>query len=714
VWILVFGDVEKQRAAMERMGTLGAVRLDFDTEYKMDPFAFNSGGSALLFAAQPRRQDTAVAAKVLTIDKEDLKIEKLVADEVATLIAAQGHPNVLRFHSLFCNDSPLDQVSIRAGLSEDQLRSLQWIVVTDFHCGGDLRGEITRHGSMSEARAWVLIENVLSALAHIHSRGVVHRDVKAENVLLSSNGQAILADFGIAGRLDDEKEMVRRCGTPGYAAPEVIRGKTYDAKVDVFGAGVLLYFILTSELPFNGDDIHDTAFRTLKTHLSFEHIAFDEVSSFAKDLIVKMVTKRPTCRPTAARAREILAVKLTWESCLSPTAFCSSGPTVSPCSSNSQFSGSRSFTSSSKISSDGVASDVFSSDVEADILMGGLPPFRARGSPRKGKSIARHARMMKSVLPSGLEEEQEQERQSMPSERFSIPPFQLRRVRSNESSGSERRSFGDSGERPSFRQGNQGTDICLEDPPERTSGERFSIGGLSSVAPHCRRLLRSFTDRKPQQVAQQGSYSTGGRFPSLRRLRAEERQSMRGLPRPGRSQNIVEAEWEDDRSRESSWNSKRPSFTSLDDLPVASEVPKPAESEEREKRPNVSSLKGSLWRSSKVAPLAQEEQPPFRLIRTARSEGGSRSDSKEGSNQRKTKLAIPAQECCLEGWTEQERFSFSSHSSKRTSDSTKVRSRLFRAFRNGARDTTPAKTKVPGSLASYQVTDADALQGNTE
>ena len=86
--------------------------------------------------------------------------------------------------------------------------------------------------------------------------GIVHRDVKAENIVLSEHGAAVLSDFGIAARLTDQEAMGQRCGSPGYAAPELLTPKErYCEKVDVFAVGVVLYFLLSCMLPFSGADI---------------------------------------------------------------------------------------------------------------------------------------------------------------------------------------------------------------------------------------------------------------------------------------------------------------------------------------------------------------------------------------------------------------------------------------------------------------------------
>lgn len=97
--------------------------------------------------------------------------------------------------------------------------------------------------------------------------GVVHRDVKAEAISLTE-GKAVLGGLGIAAFVKDEEAMQRRVGSPGYAAPEVVTDQPYDEKVDVFGAGVVLYFALSNTLPFTGKTTQEVLELTAKCEVS--------------------------------------------------------------------------------------------------------------------------------------------------------------------------------------------------------------------------------------------------------------------------------------------------------------------------------------------------------------------------------------------------------------------------------------------------------------
>ena len=111
--------------------------------------------------------------------------------------------------------------------------------------GGELFDRIVKKGINKEKDACIIIVRLLSALEYLHELGIMHRDIKPENLILKDEKdfEIKLADFGLAEFVTKTDLLFRRCGTPGYVAPEILADKPYDTKVDVFSAGVILYIL---------------------------------------------------------------------------------------------------------------------------------------------------------------------------------------------------------------------------------------------------------------------------------------------------------------------------------------------------------------------------------------------------------------------------------------------------------------------------------------
>jgi len=128
-------------------------------------------------------------------------------------------------------------------------------ITMEFVQGEDLKGSITRMGPLSPARAISITRQVCKGLAEAHAHGVVHRDLKPQNIMIDSKGNARIMDFGIARSL--RKEGITKTGmvigTPEYMSPEQIDGKDVDYRTDIYTLGVILYEMVTGKVPFEGD-----------------------------------------------------------------------------------------------------------------------------------------------------------------------------------------------------------------------------------------------------------------------------------------------------------------------------------------------------------------------------------------------------------------------------------------------------------------------------
>lgn len=131
----------------------------------------------------------------------------------------------------------------------------------------------------------------MEAIAHCHSLGIAHRDIKPDNVLFNDQKELKLADFGSAEFFHDGQSISGVVGTPYYVAPEVVSGRDYDEKIDIWSAGVILYIMLAGFPPFYGESASEIFEAVLRANLRFPTRVFGSVSPAAKDLLRKMLSK---------------------------------------------------------------------------------------------------------------------------------------------------------------------------------------------------------------------------------------------------------------------------------------------------------------------------------------------------------------------------------------------------------------------------------------
>uniref|UniRef100_A0A1I8IWX5 Protein kinase domain-containing protein n=1 Tax=Macrostomum lignano TaxID=282301 RepID=A0A1I8IWX5_9PLAT len=172
-------------------------------------------------------------------------------------------------------------------------------LVMEFAPGGELFTKIRREGRMAEARARNIFGQVAAAVEHMHSRHVVHRDLKAENVFFAGPRHVKVGDFGFSTVARPQQELHTFCGSPPYAAPELFRresSSTYRGQpVDIWALGVLLFFMLAGALPFRAATLG--RLRQLVLDGDFRLPAF--ISEPARQLVAALLQSEPDARPKA-------------------------------------------------------------------------------------------------------------------------------------------------------------------------------------------------------------------------------------------------------------------------------------------------------------------------------------------------------------------------------------------------------------------------------
>jgi len=175
------------------------------------------------------------------------------------------------------------------------------IIMVLEYAGGELFQYILDHGKLREEQARKFFQQIVCAVEYCHRHKIVHRDLKPENLLLDDTLNVKIADFGLSNIMTDGNFLKTSCGSPNYAAPEVVGGKLYAGpEVDVWSCGVILYVLLCARLPFD-DEYIPTLFKKIQS--GTYHMP-NYISSGAARLIRRMLQVSPVTRITIEEIRQ--------------------------------------------------------------------------------------------------------------------------------------------------------------------------------------------------------------------------------------------------------------------------------------------------------------------------------------------------------------------------------------------------------------------------
>lgn len=245
-------------------------------DYKMNG-QIGRGSFATVWQAEHKLSKTPVAIKaVLNSSIADDDAKTRFVREV-NLIKQMDHPFISKLYDVI--------------ETEDYT-----FLVMEFAERQSMLSYVNIHGRLSEAHARRYFGQLVSAIEYLHDeRHVAHRDLKAENVLLDRNLNIRLIDFGLSNSFSSEApELSTACGSPAYAAPEMVRGQAYTKNADVWSAGILLYAMTTSQLPFEDENMQ----RLLQKIVYTEPRYPSYLSPQLIDLLRKILVKSPETRLT--------------------------------------------------------------------------------------------------------------------------------------------------------------------------------------------------------------------------------------------------------------------------------------------------------------------------------------------------------------------------------------------------------------------------------
>ncbi|MDO9454744.1 Stk1 family PASTA domain-containing Ser/Thr kinase [Nocardioides sp.] len=258
-----------------------------DGRYRLGP-RIARGGMASVHEALDVRLDRTVAVKIMHAGLSDSDSDRDFAERFvreARAAARLSHPNVVAVHDQGDDDGTV-------------------FLVMELVSGHTLRDTIAKESPMPAARALALIEPVLSALAAAHRAGLIHRDVKPENVLISDDGRVKVADFGLAKAVSADTQHTATqgvlIGTVSYLAPELVIDGRADERADVYAAGVLLYELLTGVKPHEGETPIAVAYKHVHHDVPPPSERQPDLPPYVDALVARATARDRTLRPADA------------------------------------------------------------------------------------------------------------------------------------------------------------------------------------------------------------------------------------------------------------------------------------------------------------------------------------------------------------------------------------------------------------------------------
>src|SRR3989338_952863 len=249
-------------------------------------FCGELGKGSFARVVHAKRRDTGESVAIKCIQKGGKTTVKLLEAEVSILNIV-SHPNCVSVQEIF--DTP---------------KTLY--LVMDMCLGGELLKRISLQERFSEREASILVKDLLLGLEYLHSLGIIHRDLKPENLLFADDpvdSRLQITDFGLSKILQGKHQFLfSRCGTPAYVSPELLLGKPYDGKVDLWAAGVITYLLIAGYAPFWGETMEQLFDKIIAADFAFHAKYWEHVSNAGMHFVEQHLEPNTDKRFTASQA----------------------------------------------------------------------------------------------------------------------------------------------------------------------------------------------------------------------------------------------------------------------------------------------------------------------------------------------------------------------------------------------------------------------------
>lgn len=234
------------------------------------------GAFSTVYSGKKNTSPDLVAIKVIDIQLVEKDGDKERLQREIDVMALLKHENIIQLHDFFSDE-------------------FRFFLVLDYCPGGDLYSIISQSKHFRETQIAYVFQQIVSAVGYCHNRGVAHRDLKPQNVLVTTFPYVKISDFGLCGYISDDKRMKTFCGSPFFSAPECLKQVQYDGKKsDIWSLGVILFELATGEHPWNPTNTPVM----IKQITTANYTIPKGINPALEDLIRSLLKVRPNERPS--------------------------------------------------------------------------------------------------------------------------------------------------------------------------------------------------------------------------------------------------------------------------------------------------------------------------------------------------------------------------------------------------------------------------------
>lgn len=271
--ILAFRTEEKYVKWFERLNKAGNIRKVKDF-YSIDN-KIAHGKYSEVFVAFNKQTKEKFAAKIIRKRKLDYIERELMRNEIS-ILSLLDHENIVKLVDVFhCRKS--------------------LVLITEFVEGEEL-GKVIKGSVLSEEFVKLVIFQLLQVIEYLHSLGILHRDIKADNIILKKNADQVvvkLLDFGFATFELKNSLNIIHCGTLGYSAPEILKKVPYNKSVDMWSVGVLAFAMITGKMPIYDSDHRIVINKTVNEEIDYTSERWQKISADGLDFVQNLLKKSP-------------------------------------------------------------------------------------------------------------------------------------------------------------------------------------------------------------------------------------------------------------------------------------------------------------------------------------------------------------------------------------------------------------------------------------